>query len=292
MPGLSAIKILGDAKFASHGLKLPTSASWQQPKGDPNEQQYIDGIGQANRGGVLQLIPPWFTPQNWHKYHVDSCNTVGKQFKQLHDKMIDAIVYAHNMWRLQAKFKDLKIMAVSAIGTPGCLDGPALESFIKTAPSCAAMSGNWAKFRDAIAKGVSKAFENWQKQVTVPGLPWYPAFAAFPGPQAPPMPNVPMPLITCVSAKMTDIVMPNTMKSEMINALPSGLKSPDKDKQHEALFDSIATVCAAGFTIWLPSQMVMNVLGKGPIPTFAPPFVPVGPVIAGDNLPIPGHLAL
>ena len=32
------------------------------------------------------------------------------------------------------------------------------------------------------------------------------------------------------------------------------------------------------------------VLGKGPIPTFAPPFVPVGPVMGGDNIAAPGHL--
>jgi hypothetical protein len=34
----------------------------------------------------------------------------------------------------------------------------------------------------------------------------------------------------------------------------------------------------------------MLVLGKGPIPTFAPPFVPVGPVVMGDNIAVPGHL--
>ena len=25
-------------------------------------------------------------------------------------------------------------------------------------------------------------------------------------------------------------------------------------------------------------------MGRGPVPTFAPPYVPVGPVISGDNL--------
>jgi len=290
MPGISPIKPLGNLKFLSYRLKLPTSASWKQPKGDPDEKQYSDGIGKKNMVGVPTLIPPWFFPQNNHKFHQDSCDTVGKDFKKLHDDMLSAVQFAHNLWKLQAKFKDLKVVAVCAIGAPGCLDGPKLESLIKTAPMVAAYTGNWAKYRDAVAKGVSTAFANWQGQVTVPGLPWYPAFAAFPGPMAPPMPNVPMPLITCVSAKMTDIMMPNTMKDEMIKALPSGLKDPDKDKQHEALFDSIATVLALAFTIWLPSQQVMLVMGKGPIPVFAPPFVPVGPVVAGDNIPVPGHL--
>jgi hypothetical protein len=194
------------------------------------------------------------------------------------------------MWKLQAKFKDLQVMAVSAIGTPGCLDGPELESNIKNAPMCAAFTGNKAKYRDAVAKGVSKCFKDWQGQVMVPGLPWYPAFAAFPGPMAPPMPNIPTPLIACPSAKMTSIVMPSELKSAMIDALDGGLKKDDKDKQHEALFDAIATVLALAFLMWLPQQQVMLVLGKGQIPTFAPPFVPVGPVVGGDNISLPGHL--
>ena len=33
-----------------------------------------------------------------------------------------------------------------------------------------------------------------------------------------------------------------------------------------------------------------RVLGKGPVPSFAPPYVPVGPVVGGDNIAVPGHL--
>jgi hypothetical protein len=35
--------------------------------------------------------------------------------------------------------------------------------------------------------------------------------------------------------------------------------------------------------------MVTLLMGKGPVPSFAPPFVPVGPVVAGDNISQPGH---
>jgi hypothetical protein len=40
----------------------------------------------------------------------------------------------------------------------------------------------------------------------------------------------------------------------------------------------------------MASQMMMLSLGKGPIPTFAPPFVPLGPVMNGDNIAAPGHV--
>ncbi len=288
MPGLQFIKILGNLKFLSAGLQLPID--WQAPSGDPGAKQYSDSIKPSEKVAVPQLIPPWFMPAEPNKYFQDSCDKVGKDFKDLHDTMIDAVGFSHNLWKLQAKFQNLQIMAVSAIGSPGCLDGPELESNIKNFPGCAAWSGNKGKYRDAVAAGVSKCFKNWQGQVMVPGLPWYPAFAAFPGPMAPPMPNIPTPLIACPSAMMTQIVMPDSMKSEMINAFDGGLKQKDKKKQHEALFDAIATVLALAFMMWLPAQQVMLVLGKGPIPTFAPPFVPVGPVMGGDNIAAPGHL--
>src|SRR5258706_428603 len=288
MPPISPIAILGNVVFLGKSLKLPVG--WQAPSGDPGGKQYGDALKPSEKVAAPQLIPPWFMPAEPNKYFQDQCDKVGKDFKDLHDGMLDAVKFGHTMWKLQAKFQNLQIMAVSAIGSPGCLDGPELESLIKNAPMCASWSGNKGKYRDAVAAGVSKAFKNWQGQVTVPGLPWYPAVAAFPGPMAPPMPNIPVPLIACISGKMTDIVTPDTMKSEMISALDGGLKDKDKDKQHEALFEAIATVLSLAFLMWLPQQMVMLVLGKGPIPTFAPPFVPVGPVVGGDNIAVPGHL--
>ena len=285
MPGLTFIKILGNLKFFSHGLKLGTE--WKSSFSIRNESAFHPDDKQA----APQLIPAWFMPAEVpNKYHQESCDKIGKEFKDFHDTMLDAVGYAHNMWKLQAKFKDLKINALTALGAPGCLDGPELESFIKNAPMCAAWSGNKAKHRDAIAKGVSKCFKKWQDKVMVPGLPWYPAFAAFPSAMAPPMPNIPMPLICCISAKMSDIIMPSTMTQEMDDALDGGLKNKDPEKHYHALHDAIATVLSLAFLIWLASQQVMLVLGKGPIPTFAPPFVPVGPVVGGDNLAIPGHL--
>lgn len=288
MPGLTFIKILGNVKFFAAGKKLPVQ--WQAPSGKDGSKQYGDALKPTEKVAIPQLIPPWFAPAEPQKYFQDSCDKIGKEFKDFHDAMIDAVGFAHNLWKLQAKFQNLQIMAVSAIGSPGCLDGPELESNIKNAPMCAAFTGNKAKYRDAVAKGVSKCFKDWQGQVMVPGLPWYPAFAAFPGPMAPPMPNIPTPLIACPSAMMTRIVMPDGMKQEMISALDGGIKNDDKDKHHEALFDAIATVLALAFMMWLPQQQVMLVLGKGQIPTFAPPFVPVGPVLGGDNIAAPGHL--
>lgn len=290
MPGISPIKILGNMVFFGESLNLPTMGKADATK-EKWSDKYFKDRKEAEMDGSPETIPPWFTCRKPpYKYHQKTVDKIGKDFKDFHDAMLDAVQYSHTMWKLQAKFDGLQVMAVSAIGSPGCLKGDPLEDNIKNAPSCASFSGNMQKHRDAVAKGVSKCFKDWQDQVTVPGLPWYPAFAAFPGPMAPPMPNIPMPLITCISAKMSSIITPDDMTSAMDDALDSGLKDKDPDKQYNALHKAIATVLALAFLIWLPSQQVMLVMGKGPIPSFAPPFVPVGPVVSGDNIAAPGHL--
>ncbi|MBL8485091.1 MAG: hypothetical protein JNJ60_23045, partial [Rhodocyclaceae bacterium] len=49
----------------------------------------------------------------------------------------------------------------------------------------------------------------------------------------------------------------------------------------------LAVAVAAGFEKaaipWLGGTIVRNVLGSGPVPTFAPPYVPVGPVVGGTG---------
>jgi hypothetical protein len=285
MPPLQMIKILGNMAFLSKKLQLGTD--WDSSYSIGDAAGYVSKFGAAKP----QLIPPWFMPaEAKNSCMQDACDKVGQDFKDFHDAMLDAVGYAHNMWKLQAKFQNINVVAITAIGAPGCLDGPELESNIKNAPMCASWSGNKAKHRDAVATGVSGCFKKWQDKVMVPGLPWYPAFAAFPGPMAPPMPNVPMPLIACPSAMMSEIVSPDSLAKAMDDALDGDLKKKDKTKQYEALHFAIGTVLALAFLMWLPQQQVMLVLGKGPIPTFAPPVVPVGPVMGGDIISTPGHL--
>ena len=216
--------------------------------------------------------------------HCDSTKTLHDIFDKYIDGICDAICSGVDQWRLQAKFSNLKVMSVSAIGAPGCLKGPKLDSLIKmSAPKSTKQE---KKYSDAIAKAVSDAWGKWQDKVMVPGLPWYPAFAAFPGPMAPPMPNIPMPLLMCPSAMMAEMTVASKLKKAMVDNY-----GDKKALHHEELFDAIATGLTVAFLLWVLSQQIMNVLGKGPIPTFAPPYIPVGPVIGGDNIAVPGHLA-
>ena len=204
----------------------------------------------------------------------------------LRNRLLKAVEFAHGMWRLQAHFRNLVVNGPTAIGPPGCLAGPALAPMIRSAPEVVAATGLEEEIVDAVADGVSAAFAAWQSGVTVPGLPWYPAFAAWPGPMAPPTPNVPQPLIVCVSGMSSRLVSPLDLRRELKDALPAAARVPAT----EALMDNLASCLSLGFSAWLPGQSVSMVMGYGPVPSFAPPMSPLGPVVGGTNIPAPGHL--
>jgi hypothetical protein len=260
-------KVLGGASFT-------VAAAWTATPGvhqltgivDPDDKRTALAVErQSNRQQISAEFDPWVT---WG------------------DAMYEAVAYAVHLWQLQAHFQNIQIMAVSAIGTPGCLAGPSLEPLIKSAPGVAAAAGPFARVRDGFAKAVSDKWKAWQDQVTVPGLAWYPAFAAFPGPMAPPMPNVPMPLVACTSSKMTELSDPSRLEA----ALAAALAAEATTANAKQVIHAFAQALSLRFLKWLPANTVQLVLGKGPIPTFAPPYVPVGPVVGGDVIPTPGHL--
>ncbi|MCO4760393.1 MAG: hypothetical protein KC502_02740 [Myxococcales bacterium] len=283
MPGPqpAMLKNLVKIAFKAHAIVLPTK--WKQPVGNPEGRQYIDAFK------LTELVRPFsasklFLPATPNKYHVDTQKKLHKQFDKYIDGICDAICGAWDKWRLQAKFSNLIINGPVAVGSPGCLKGPKLKSLIMMqAPKSSPAE---KKYSDSVAKHLSKAWGDWQGKVMVPGLPWYPAFTAFPLAMAPPMPNIPMPLIVCPSAMAAEMLVPSKLKDGMVKA-----HNDKKALHHKELFDSIGKGVSVVFLIWLVSQQIMNVLGKGPVPTYAPPYVPVGPVVGGQNIAVPGHLS-
>ena len=64
---------------------------------------------------------------------------------------------------------------------------------------------------------------------------------------------------------------------------PNALHAPE-------IFDAISQGFNMVFQMYKIATLVLPVLGMGPIPTFAPPIVPVGPVVGGTSIPIPGSI--
>ena len=202
------------------------------------------------------------------------------QFGEFIDGTCDAICGAISQWFTMTTIQGVIINAVVGVLTPGGVVGPPLTPLIMAqAPK---KTPQQLKYSNVIANVFGNAWLTWQSGIT--GQLMYPAFAAVPSPVAPPMPNVPMPLISFPSPG--EVAMQGAlMKMQMIGQLA------DPKAPHAAeLFDAICNGFTGPFNAMKMSTMVTNVIGTGPVPTFAPPFVPVGPVIGGIGTGPPGCL--
>lgn len=272
-PQAAMMQNLAKLKFQSFAIKLPTD--WKQPQGEAGDQ-YRKAFKPTELAAIPTPMPPsLFLPATVNKYHVDTANKISQQFTSFIDGICSAICSAMSQWHTMAGMTGVMVNAVTASG--GQVVGPPLLPLIL--PSAPKATPNELKYSMAVANTISTGWLSYTASIKVPGLPWYPAFAAFPGPVAPPMPNVPVPVIALT--QVTTSLSMSALKSQMIAALGDPMAP-----HHQQLFESIADAFEQCFQIWQASTMVNNVLGTGPIPTFAPPFVPAGPVLGGvANMP-------
>lgn len=274
-PQSSVMKELAKAQFRTFMIKLPLD--WRQPQGEAGKQ-YV----QAFKPSELVAIPPvgrLFIPASVNKYHCDTVKEISGKFESFIDGICGAICQAWSTWQSAATMTG--VMIFGPVASVGQLIGPPLLPLIMgSAPKSTPME---LRYSLAVATTISTAWLAYTATIKIPGLPWYPAFSAFPGPIAPPMPNIPTPIIALTQA--APLVSKMALKAQMIGNLgdPTAL-------HHMQLFDSIADAFDKCFTIWQVSTQVTNVLGFGPIPTFAPPVVPVGPVVGGTGNMLPGGL--
>jgi hypothetical protein len=215
---------------------------------------------------------------------VESCDDVSKQWEEFIDEMCKGICTSWSNWQNVAMFTTGIINAVSCQITPGSLTSPPFmgTALIMANTNVAGKPANFTLFVKAIATAIDTSWNAWQSGYMVT-LMYPPTFAAFPGPTHPPTPNIPMPVVAGSSAG--DALMKKNAISGLMLANLSGV-TPDSLTQ--MLFDKFAEGFCMIFDIWKASTMIMNVMGTGPVPSFAPPFSPVGPVAGGSIIPKPG----
>lgn len=275
-PIATVMAFLAKTKFALNVLKVPSD--WKQPMGDPAAKHYNDAFAPSEMLTMPGIaIPPLFLPASLNKYHTDTQKMLNEKFGEFIDGICSAICSAWSTWQSSASLVGVIVNAIVAAG--GQVVGPPLAPLIlANGPKATPMQ---LAYTNAVATTLGTGWLSYTATIKVPGLPWYPAFAAFPGPVAPPMPNIPMPLIALT--QVTASVSPDLLKNQMI-----GLLANPTAPYHQELFDGIAFAVDKCLLLWQVTTLLNNVLGLGPIPTFAPPYVPVGPVLGGVANMIPG----
>lgn len=130
----------------------------------------------------------------------------------------------------------------------------------------------------AFMETVFAAYKTWADDFVLSSFAAYPSFAAVPAPAAPPTANVPFPLVIGASPKGDAAFRASALEAAVISRLGEQAKSKDAT----AGIQAFAQAVSLRFEVWKVTQVVQNLMGKGPVPTFAPPYVPVGPVVMGD----------
>ncbi len=283
-PQKSLLTQLTKVNFDSKQIKLPTD--WQQP-GD----QYPDAFAASERAVAPNPPMTLFREETLNQYHVDTSKTIGDAFNEYIDGICEAICDGIDKWMKGdltkgipgAAVTNLIINGPAATFVPGSVIGPPLAPLIlDTAPMDTPQQ---SKYSTAIANTLGTAWQAWHMGL-VGVAPIYPAFAAMPSPVAPPTPNLPLPLIA-LSSPGEALLAPSVLQMTMMANLgdPTALHAMD-------LFDALSKAFNTVFQTFKATTTIQNVLGTGPVPTFAPPFVPVGPVVMGMGNSIPGSSCL
>ncbi len=264
---------LAKLSFKGLGIKLPLD--WSQPTGEAG-QQYNDSF----QPGELSTAPDparIFAPASVNKYHTDAAKTVGKQLEDYMDGICKAICSAIGNWMSMCAFTGVIINGPTGVVAPGNVQGPPLGPLILAAGPPMATPQEM-KYTNAIANALSTAWQTWHMGLAGT-LMWPPSLACFPGPLHPPVPNIPLP-VAALSSPGESMLSKATLSGMMM-----GQYGGPTDNHAKDLFDSVADAFNKTFTMWKPATMVQNVLcSVAPVPTFAPPVVPVGPVVAGTGM--------
>jgi hypothetical protein len=188
---------------------------------------------------------------------------------------------AVNDWIGKARIRGGQVRGPLAILTPGSLvsDGN-IETMVLQKLIAAQVPPDVAR---TLARELATAWNGWAAgfQAHVPGA--YPSFAAFPGPVAPLTPAA-APIALAQGSSPGEV----SLKASVLAGKLSSALRAHSNKVHGGSLDQatkgLAHWVESSFQEWKGLTTLVRVMGRGSAPTFATPYVPVGPVTIGDNV--------
>ena len=193
----------------------------------------------------------------------------------------EAFREAVNEWIGKARVQGGRVQATDAILTPG-----SLTSDLKLDDAIFQRLAR-ARLPDAVAHSLAAtlagAWNEWAAgfQIRVPGA--YPSFAAVPAPFARATPAVDKKVALRQGNSPGEMALRTTVLApRLISSLAPHARTTRSGSPDEAM-TGLARWVEASFQEWKAAVTIGGLSGKGPVPTYAPPYVPVGPVVMGDN---------
>lgn len=192
----------------------------------------------------------------------------------------DAYRVAVNEWIGKARIQGGTVKGPSAVLTPG-----SLVSETNIEARMVQILGGSRVPRDiaaALARVLAGAWNEWAAgyQIQIPKA--YPSFAAVPGRVAPPTPASQAPPLSQGNSRGEASLKAPLLTQRLAAAL--GMPAANAAGGSSDAVKNLASWVEGSFSEWKAGTTMVGLIGKGPVPTFAPPYVPVGPVIAGENM--------
>jgi len=257
------------AKTALKNQNKQVAAGWQPPLG-PAGKQFAQSIKPSDRN-VAADEARVFRSVSSNRFHVDAASNISKKFELYVDRLCDAIAMGWGTWMTQSTIQGVVVMGPVGTLIPGTIMGPDLGGLILSSDP-PVDTPQERQCTTAVARAFGAGWAEWSSQLT--GTIPLAHCAVFPGPMAPPLPNVPVPVSTLASSGSGALTKERLVDAMVLNYQGSGSFAQD-------IFESISEAFTLYFPSWQGGTEVVNVLAGGPIPTFAPPVVPAGPVIGG-----------
>jgi hypothetical protein len=249
--------------------RTPDPADVPGTASDPLSRRSFVGVGvstavaAAAGVGLPALLRAQAPDMDW--------NTIAK-FSQR------AFEYAVNEWISRARVQGGTVNGAAATLTPG-----SLVSDVNLETRMGEILSSWQAPQASmtIARVLAAAWNEWAAgyQLHVPGA--YPKFMAVPAPHAPPTrAAVSPPLSQGSSAGEVSLHAP-ALANRLVATLrmsPMAAAGPP-----EPAMQNLATWVENSFNQWKGSVTVTGLIGKGPVPVYAPPYVYTAPVVGGSN---------
>ncbi len=182
----------------------------------------------------------------------------------------EAVLDAFNRWLAQATYEGGDVRGVIVRG--GSLDSPVdIAEEVEQDLLAQRLDRDLAR---AVALTAHEAWTSWARGWSLPPSRAFPEFAAVASPEAPTRPSKPVKLAPRASRGF-QLLGAARLEQELCDKL----RSCQPGDARSDLVRKIARLVGQQVAEWSAVAMVEGILAGGSVPTFAPPYVPVGPVV-------------
>lgn len=267
IPQATALANLAKQTLRGKQIQIPTG--WRQPTGRPGEN-YVKAFKREDLS--VPSDPTWlFVPASSNRLHVHAAEDLSNRFTRYVDGMCGAIANAWSMWMAQCSVTGAMVAGPVGVLSPGCVVGPPLQGLLMASNPPMSTPGE-ARFTRAVVQALNLAWQAWHLGLS--GSLNYPPAAFFPAPVVPGLPNISSPVAGYGSSG--DAMMTRKQLASAMERFYGG-----GGLHASPLFDALSDAVATTFITWKAQTQLTNVVLLGPVPTYAPPLVPAGPVLGG-----------